>query len=234
MHVVPGSHDVPTPVQLRHVRPSESLTLVIASPQAVALAAGHGGQHAPSRHSPPASHRVPRPVHASPPAHVAGMSTPHATSLAARHSRLHSQRPSTQPCPRGHAPSQRPPQPSGAPHAASGAHEGTHSQSPVSGLHSSSALAHGPQQNPPQPSGVPHAASAGQRRTQAHTPPMQRSGAAHGGSQPHVATQRPSWQTAPRSHVTPAHGFVMHAPARQNCPSGQRTPSHRERGVHVR
>jgi hypothetical protein len=42
VHVVPGSHDVPTPVQLRQVRPSESLTLVIASPQAVALAAGHG------------------------------------------------------------------------------------------------------------------------------------------------------------------------------------------------
>jgi hypothetical protein len=234
VQLVPVAQREPTPVQLRHTRPSVSVTSEIASPQATVVGAGHAGQHAPSRHVAPVSQRVPRPGQGSPPAHVSGMAAPQATSLAPRQTPRHSQTPPTQLWPRPHAPSQRPPQPSGAPHAAPASQEGTHSQSPVSGLHSSPGSLQGPMQKPPQPSGAPHAASAGQLRTHVHVPPMQRSGAVHSGSHPQVAMQRPLLQTSPLAQVTPAHGFTMHAPARQNCPSGQVTPSHADRGVQVK
>jgi hypothetical protein len=67
-----------------------------------------------------------------------------------------------------------------------------------------------------------------------HVPPMQRDGASHSGSQPHVSTQVPFWQISPRSQVTPKQGFSRQVPARQNWPSSQVMPSHAERGVHVR
>jgi hypothetical protein len=229
----PGVQAVPTPPHVRHVRPSVSVT-VIGTPHAMLAAAGQAGQHAPSMQLAPSSQRVPSPLHSSPPTQVAGMASPHATSVGARHSSRHSQLPSTQPWPSGQVPSQRPPHPSGAPHTPSGGHDGTHSHRPVSGLHSSSAFSHGPIQNPPQPSGAPQVASAGHRGTQVHLPEMHRSGATHAGSQPHVAMQRPSWQTSPRSQVTPAQGFAMHVPARQNSPSAHVTPSHAERGVQER
>jgi hypothetical protein len=230
MHTVPRSHSVPTPSQVRHARPIESIAGGISTPQGIVRELSQRGQHASSRHSEPASHSVPRPEHGEPVLHVAGMSTPHATSVGARHSSPHSQLPDTHVRPLGQLPSQWPPQPSGAPHAPSEGQCGTHSQVPVSGLHSSPGVGQGPVQKPPQPSGAPQTASAGQRRTHVHTPATQRSGATHAGSQPHVPVQSPSWQTSPGAQVTPAHGFGMHAPARQNSPSAQVTPSQAERG----
>ena len=96
VQIWPGSQLVPTPPQVRQVRPSVSVTS-IGVPQVMVEAVGHAGQHAPSRQLAPSSHRVPCPVHSSPPTQVAGMSSPQATSSAARHSLRHSHRPSRQP-----------------------------------------------------------------------------------------------------------------------------------------
>lgn len=193
----------PTPVQSAQVRPSVSTESAIGSPHVTALAAGQLGQHASATQVEPASQRVPRPVQSMLAMHVSGMSVPQSTMSAARHASRQLHTPSTHVRPLGQGPLQRPPQPSESPHAASSAHVGMQSQTPVSGLHSSCGPGHAPTQKPPQPSGAPHAASAAQRGVQLHTPPMQRAGATHAGSQSHVATQVPFWQTEPRSQVTP-------------------------------
>jgi hypothetical protein len=96
VHVEPASQYEPTPEQLRHVRPSESIAGGTTSPHATIVVRPQLGQHASSRHSAPASQRVPRPTHSSPPTHVSGMPAPHATSDDATQRSLHSQVPSTQ------------------------------------------------------------------------------------------------------------------------------------------
>jgi hypothetical protein len=229
-----AGHAVPVPVQSRHTRPSPSRGSRIGSPQATSRVAGQRGQHEPMRHSAPVGHRVPVPVQVALPMQLSGTSSPQSTMSGVRHVSVQVHMPATQVRPSVQGPSQRPPQPSESPHAASAAQLGMHSQRPVSGLHSSRGPAQGPTQKPPQPSGSPHAASAAQRGMHVHTPAMQRSGAMHGGSQPQVCTQLPFWQTSPRAQVTPKQGFGRQVPARQNSPSAQLTPSHAERGVQVR
>ena len=54
----------------------------------------------------------------------------------------------------------------------------------------------------------------------------------HGGSQVHVSTQRPSTQSAPGAHVTPAQGLGMQRPSAQICVAAHITPSQLERGRH--
>jgi hypothetical protein len=95
VHVAPASQYEPTPAQLRQVRPSESIAGGTTSPHATIDVSPHAGQHASSTHSAPASQRVPRPSHSSPPTHVSGMSAPHATSEDATQRSLHSQLPLT-------------------------------------------------------------------------------------------------------------------------------------------
>ncbi len=190
-HVSAPVHIEPTPVQSAHVRPVVSTESAITSPQGTALAAAQPGQHASITQVDPGSQRVPRPAQSMLAMHVSGMSVPQSTMSAAMQSSRHVHAPDTHVRPLGHGPSQRPPQPSESPHAASSAHDGMHSQRPVSGLHSSRAPGQVPTQNPPQPSGSPHAASAAQRGVQMHVPPTQRAGASHAGSQSHVATHVP-------------------------------------------
>ena len=230
----PLLHIVPVPLQSRHTAPAALRASGMGMPQPTLPAAPHAGQQLPSRHSLPAAQRVPSPVQAMLPMHVAGMSMPQSTIAGAMQSSVHVHDPATQLRPSVHGPLQAPPQPSGAPHIAPGAQLGMHSQSPVSGLHSSDAPGQVPGQKPPQPSGAPQAASAAQRGTQTHEPPMQRAGATHAGSQPQVSMQVPFWQISPRSQVTPKHGFGRQLPARQNSPAAQVTPSQAERGVQVR
>jgi hypothetical protein len=190
-HVVPDAHCEPTPVHVRHVAPLASIVDGIGSPQGTIPAPLHVGQQPVARHSSVPVQRVPTPMQSRLPMHVSGTSTPQSTMSGVTHASVHSHTPAMHARPAGHGPMQWPPQPSSTPHIASGAHVGMHSQRPVSGLHSSCAPGQVPVQKPPQPSGVPHAASAGQRGMQTHAPPMQRSGSAHAGSQPHVSTHMP-------------------------------------------
>jgi hypothetical protein len=96
-----------------------------------------------------------------------------------------SQRPSSQNSPRPQGPSHRPPQPSELPHAAPGAHTGTHSQrqsrGPL-GTHVSRREVQSPSHVPPHPSGAPHAAPGGHTGVQ-HPVPVHTSPPLHGTSQ---------------------------------------------------
>jgi len=241
--VVPGGltqllsvlHIVPTSVHVRHAWPSASWSGGVVAPHGTLAAVGQSGQHEPAAsQSVAAGQRVPRPLHASAPKQVGGMSVPQTIISAATHSPVHAHTPDTHVKPPSHGPLQRPPQPSGAPHVALALQAGQHSQRPVSALQTSSAPAQVPPQKPPHPSGNPHAAPAGQLRTHAQMLSMQRCGGRHEGTQSQVATHAPALQTSPDAQWTPKQGFARHAPARQNRPSGHVTPSHAERGAHVR
>jgi hypothetical protein len=223
--VVPGGfthdwpeivHSVPTPVQSLQVRPRSSTESGIASPHVTVDAATQPGQQLRITQVDPDGQRVPSPGHVLDPIHESGMSVPQSTIGAGKHASVHAQTPSTQVCPDAHGPLHSPPHPSDAPHIASVGHMGIHSQSPVSGLHSSWGPAQVPLQNPPHPSGAPHAPPRSQRGTHTQVPAMQREGAIHAGSHPHVSMHVPLEQTSPGAHVTPKQGFVRHSPARQN------------------
>lgn len=190
-HAVLAGHSLPTPVQSAHVRPRVSTESAIGSPHGTVPAASQPGQHASITHVDPGSQRVPRPVQSMLAMHVSGMSVPQSTIAGARQSSRQLHTPSTHVRPLGHGPMQRPPQPSDWPHVASSGQLGMHSQRPVSGLHSSCGPGQVPTQKPPQPSGSPHIASAAQRGVQTQVPAMQRAGASHSGSHPHVSTQVP-------------------------------------------
>ena len=232
--VVLPAHIVPVPAQVRHTAPLSASASGMSAPQGTLPAPGQRGQQVPARQSRPLSQRVPSPVHVVLPMQVSGISVPQSTMAGPRQSSVQVHTPATQARPSAQGPMQRPPQPSAVPHAASTGHAGMHSHRPVSGLHSSRGPGQVPTQKPPQPSGSPQAASAAQRGMQVQVPAMQRSGASHIGSQPHVGMHVPFWQTSPRAQVTPTQGVGRQVPARQNSPSGQVTPSQVERGVHVR
>jgi hypothetical protein len=190
-HERPAGHTLPTPGQARQSRPRSSVAGGMGVPHATVPEVAHSEQQLPSMHVSPAGQRVPVPAHVRLPMQVSGTSTPQSTASAPRHTSVHSHRPSTHARPSAQVPGHRPPQPSESPHAASGAHDGMHSQRPVSGLHSSRGPGHVAGQKPPHPSGVPHVASAGQRGTHTQRFPMQRSGGVHGGSHAQVGMQVP-------------------------------------------
>ena len=136
--------------------------------------------------------------------------------------------------PLGQPDSQRPPQPSLDPQGESSVHVVMHVHVKASGSHRPMVPGHTPMHWPPQPSSAPHAPPAAQLRSHWHWPTTQRSRGdrVHGGSHVHVSMQRPSTQSAPGAHVTPAHGLGMQRPSAQISVAAHITPSQLDRGRH--
>jgi hypothetical protein len=131
--------------------------------------------------------------------------------------------------------SQRPPQPSSAPHALVFGHRRVQLQVKRTGSHVAKGFSHGPTQRPPQPSSVPHGVESWQSVVHRHRPITQRSRGVRvqGGSQPQVGVQVPLTQTAPDGQVTPAQGLATQRPLTQNSPAAHATVSHAVRGEQV-
>jgi hypothetical protein len=136
--VSPVPYRKPTPPQFLQVRPSTGSGMGI--PHATSLAEAQDGQQAHRGTSSRSGSACRSPDTPHPPRacqrnafptgdHVGGRASRGADALA-----VDALRPSAQ------GPSQRPSQPSGAPLMASAGQDGTHSQSPVSGLHTSCGL----------------------------------------------------------------------------------------------
>lgn len=185
----------------------------------------------------PLAHRAPVP-HEGPPGHALGTSAPQAVSrtvAGSGHRGMHTQRRASgsQRSPAPQPWSQRPPQPSSAPHAAVDGQLGVQVHRPVVTSQVCRGSAQVPGHRPPQPSSAPQAASGAQRGVHSHRPNTQRSLAprAHGGSHAQVATQRPFTHTEPAAQVTAAQGFCTQRPSTQNSESAQVTPSQRVRGA---
>ena len=121
----------------------------------------------------------------------------------------------------------RPPQPSSSPHALSGVQRLVHAHENNTGSQVAKGLGQGPTQRPPQPSSVPQGVSAWQSRSHWQRPTTHRSRGerVHGGSQPHVGTQRPSAHTSSAPHATPSQAERGVQRTWQVNPSAQR-PGH--------
>jgi hypothetical protein len=137
VQLAPLPHIVPVPLQLRHTAPEASRESGMSAPHATLPAPGQRGQQSPSMQSLPEGQRVPSPVQLELPMQVGGIGVPQSTMPAERQPSVQVHAPATQVRPRSQGPVHAPPHPSGAPHRASGAQLGMHSQRPVSGLHSS-------------------------------------------------------------------------------------------------
>jgi hypothetical protein len=126
--------------------------------------------------------------------------------------------------------SQRPPQPSSAPQAASGGQRGVQAQVPgrVAGL---ARVGAAPGQRPPQPSSAPQArrGAAGVAHAAAEDAAVVgAAGARRGHAQ--VSTHAPLTHTCPRRSVTRRRGFARTGRRRRTHPSAQVTPSQGARG----
>lgn len=137
VQLVPLPHIVPVPLQVRHTAPEASRASAMSAPHATLPAPGQRGQQSPSMQSLPEGQRVPSPTQLELPMQVAGIGVPQSTMPGERQPSVQVHAPATQARPRSQGPEHAPPHPSGAPHIASGAQLGMHSQRPVSGLHSS-------------------------------------------------------------------------------------------------
>lgn len=189
-HIVPAGHMLPKPGHVRHVAPP-AMGSGISSPQGTLAGAAQAVQHEPAMHVAPDGQRVPVPAQGSLPMQVSGTSSPQSTIAAGTHVSAQVHTPAMHVRESGQGPMHLPPHPSLAPHGASGAQRGMHSQRPVSGLHSSLGEAQVPVQKPPQPSSAPQTPSGAHEGVQMQRFATQRAGGMHGGSQPQVSTQVP-------------------------------------------
>jgi hypothetical protein len=234
----PLGQRVPVPVQGEVVQ-----LLPMGRPQSTALAAGQPTLQTqrpvlPSQVSPLAQ-RVPVP-HDGPPGHTLGTGAPHATSAAAlgsghRGTHSHARASTLHRWPAGQGWSQRPPQPSSAPHAASGGHRGVQVHMRVVGSQVAPSRSQRPRQRPPQPSSAPQSASGAQVGVHSQRPNTQRSlgPREHPWVHAQVSMHEPFTHTDPALQVTAAQRFRTHWPSAQNSPSAQVTPSQGVRGVQV-